>query len=93
MGIVQTPAFHPVQPVNTNFHRPNFPMCQELSILHGIKHLIGYYSIEPDTSFCYPCHLSVVAQVVDLTSIGFKDWKHATDNKRTLNGHSALNKL
>ncbi len=46
------------------------------------------YSINLDAAFCYPCRVFINSPDPVFTSMGFKDWKHATGQKGVLNGHS-----
>ena len=93
--IAQTPIFHPVQPVNIKFPQTRFsnvPRSFNPSWYKTYSWL--EYSVELDACFCYPCRLFGTVSSGSsrpeptFTSIGFKDWKHATGNKGTLNGHS-----
>ena len=93
--IAQTPNFHPVQPVNIKFPQTKFSNVPR-SFNPSWYQTFGWleYSVELDACFCYPCRLFGAVSggssrpEPTFTSIGFKDWKHATGNKGTLTGHS-----
>ena len=47
------------------------------------------YSIERDSVFCFPCRFFGVAPDQALTSIGFRDWKHARGKNGTITFHNS----
>ena len=46
------------------------------------------YSVNLDAAFCFPCRFFISSPDPAFTSVGFKDWKHATGQKGILITHS-----
>ena len=94
--IAASPAFQPVRPVNVKFPVTLFSGKPRSFSPGWYHHSYPWleYSISRDACFCYPCRLFGVSSgglsrpEMAFTTIGFRDWKHATGKSGILNCHN-----